>query len=466
MPTLLRTLAIGVLALTVVVIAACNSDGNGGGDPIAPPGPREAQLVGDILGNRTLAADTTYTVIGYLEIQPGARLVIPAGTVIESDPATRGTIVGLRCAGDQPSGQLVVQGTAANPVVFRPAGSGARQRGQAGGVILHGCAPINLPGGTGVSEGVARPFGGTNPTDSSGEIRYLRIEFGGVKVTPDNEINGLTLAGVGNGTFIENVQAHFIADDGFEWFGGTVNGRFLVSTGNDDDAFDCDFGWNGTVQFFVAIQDRSLANRGVECDNDGNGSGNQPVTSPTVWNATWIGAGVERANSEVNDGLYVRRNTQGSYRNVIVANFGNAGVVVDGTGSQANVAAGTLVVDNALFFRNQCIQIAACAASADPVLGNIAFRGGADAAYHQTGVAAAWAGKQIFDADPQFTSVNYDNPINGAAPDLRPAAASPALVAANAATPAGPGVDASATYLGAFNAGNNWISGWTTWATQ
>jgi hypothetical protein len=274
------------------------------------------------------------------------------------------------------------------------------------------------------------------------------------------------MAGVGSGTVIENVQAHFIADDGFEWFGGTVNAKWLVSTGNDDDNLDCDFGWVGTVQFFLAVQDRNLANRGVECDNDGSGSGNLPRTSPTVWNATFIGAGVGQANSEINDGVFIRRNTAGTWRNLVVVNFGNAGLVIDGVGSQANLASGALVIDNALFFRNQCLEVAGCAAAGDPVLSNIVFRGGAAGGYHQTGVAAAWAGRTIVEADPQFTTVNYDNPINGSAPDIRPRAGSLALAGENAATPTGPGVDASARFLGAFGGADNWIGGWTTWATQ
>ena len=133
----------------------------------------------------------------------------------------------------------------------------------------HTQAPINQVGA--ISEGVQRPFGGSDPADDSGDIQYLVILCGGVEIAPDNEINGLTFAATGSGTRVSHVQAHLIADDGFEWFGGTTNADHLISSGNDDDAFDCDFGWTGTVQFGLAIQDRELANRGRECDNDGNG---------------------------------------------------------------------------------------------------------------------------------------------------------------------------------------------------
>ncbi|HUP00093.1 MAG TPA: hypothetical protein VM737_00995 [Gemmatimonadota bacterium] len=457
---------LGLMILPVAFSTACNGDNGVTDPPPGPdppgPGPQTAILEGDVRTTRTLSPDTTYTILGFLEVQPGGELVIPAGTLLLSDPNTKGTIVTLRCEGDQPSGRLVVQGTAANPVHFRPAVDGPLSRGQAGGIVLHGCAPINQPIPA-VSEGVARPFGGDDPNDSSGEIRYLTIEFGGVKVTPDNEINGLTMSGVGDGTIIEFVQTHFIADDGFEWFGGTVHGRNLVSTGNDDDSFDCDFGWNGTIQFIVAIQDRNLANRGVECDNDGAGSNNLPFTEPNVWNGTWVGTGIERANNEINDGLYLRRNISGTWRNLIVTNFGNAGAVFDGTGVVGKLGTGELVLDNVLFFNNRCLSSPEACGGGGPI-DDIVYR--LDGAYTSAGVGAQFAGATILEGDPLFGSVDYDNPMNGTAPNLLPVAGSPALDPANAATPTGPAIDPSATFLGAFDGTDNWMAGWTVWNTQ
>ena len=452
-------------ALALAAVVACNDDDNGPVNPPPPPpgnGAAVDTLEGDVAGTRTLSADTTYTIVGFLEIQPGAELIVPAGTRLESDPATRGSIITLRCEGGQPSGKLTVQGTEAEPVYFGPPATSGRQRGQAGGIVLHGCAPINVPGGTGVSEGTARPFGGDDPADDSGSIRYLTIEFGGVPVTPDNEINGLTLSGVGTGTEISFVQTHFIADDGFEWFGGTVHGDHLVSSANDDDAFDCDFGWNGTVQFLLAIQDRNLANRGVECDNDGSGSSNEPFTDPQVFNATWVGAGVEQANSEINDGLYLRRNISGRWRNLIITNFGNVGLVFDGDGVWAKVQSGELDVANVLFFNNLGLESGGI--GTDDLTRNVQRRVGG--AYAVDGVAAELGGSAFLFADPQFTSVSFDSPINGSQPDPRPQAGSPALDPANAAAPDDPdAVDPSARHLGAFS-GDLWIDGWTSWETS
>lgn len=443
-------------------------DGNGSGDPS-----RAVALAGDITTDRVLSADSIYVIQGFLEVRAGATLTVPAGTQLFSDPATSGTIVTLRGESGRASGRLVVQGTAADPVVFRPgtiqdaenaslspAQVAACARGSGGGIVLHGNAPINQT--VAISEGVSRPFGGDDPTDSSGDIQYLVILCGGTEIAPDNEINGLTFAGTGSGTRISHVQAHLIADDGFEWFGGTSNADHLISSGNDDDAYDCDFGWTGTVQFGLVIQDRDLANRGTECDNDGDGSDRQPITNPSFWNVTYIGAGVEQANSEINDGPFLRRNSEPDIRNAIVANFGNAGIVIDGNGSQEQAATGDLVLDHILFFNNQGLALGLAPAQAC-LESNVKFRGGDTSGYHIDGVSAAFGGGTFVCADPQFTSVNLADPIDGSRPDPRPRSGSPALNAANAATPTGTGiVDPNANYLGGFDT-NDWTAGWSVW---
>jgi hypothetical protein len=310
---------------------------------------------------------------------------------------------------------------------------------------------------------VAHPFGGDDPTDDSGDIRFLVILCGGVEIAPDNEINGLTFAATGSGTRVSHVQAHLIADDGYEWFGGTTNADHLISSGNDDDAFDCDFGWTGTLQFGLVVQDRELANRGVECDNDGNGSALEPLTDPQLWNITWIGAGVEQANSEINDGPYLRRNSHPDIRNAIVTNFGNVGIVVDGSGSQGHAASGDLVLDHILFFGNQGLASDAAQGATECLERNVNFRGGASSDYHVDGVSAAFGGGTFICEDPQFMSVNFADPIDGTKPDPRPEAGSAALDPANADTPNGPGiVDPGADYLGAFS-GTDWTATWSVW---
>ena len=461
--------------LVLGTAASCGDDdnpvdpGNGNGD-----GSNVVVLSGSITGNRTLSADSVYVVRGFLEIRPGATLTIPAGMEVFSEPSSRGSIVTQRGDGGAPSGRLVVQGTQANPVIFlpgtvedaenaslSPAQVSSCARGTGAGIVLHGNAPINQ--GTAVSEGIGQGFGGDDPTDDSGDIQFLVILCGGREIAPDNEINGLTFAGTGNGTRVSHVQAHLIADDGFEWFGGTTNADHLISSGNDDDAFDCDFGWVGTVQFGLAIQDRDLANRGTECDNDGDGSSLTPITDPLFWNMTYIGAGVEQGNSEINDGPFLRRNSSPDIRNAIIANFGNVGVVIDGTGSQAQATAGDLVLDHILFFGNQALASDAAQGAATCLEQNVNFRGGASSDYHLDGVATAFDGNTFVCADPEFTSVSFADPIDGTKPDPRPQAGSPALDPANADSPSGPGVvDTGADYLGAFS-GTDWTAPWSVW---
>jgi hypothetical protein len=471
----------GALVVSAVLAlgAACSDDnnpvdpGNGNGN-----GSNVVVLSGDIIENRVLHPDTFYVIRGFLEVHAGATLTIPAGMEVFSEPATTGTIVTLRGDDGEPSGRLVVQGTQANPVIFLPgsvqdaenAGSLSPSqvtscaRGSAGGIVLHGDAPTNLIGGTGISEGVARPFGGDDPTDDSGDIQFLVIVCGGVEIAPDNEINGLTFAATGSGTHVSHVQAHLIADDGYEWFGGTTNADHLISSGNDDDAFDCDFGWNGTLQFGLVVMDRDLANRGIECDNDPDASDREPFTNPQFWNITWIGAGVEQANSEINDGLYLRRNGEPDIQNAIITNYGNLGAVINGAGSQTHAAMGELVLDHILFFGNQALASPEAQAAGTCLEQNVNFQGGpGGAGYHVAGVAAAFAANTFICADPQFMSVNFADPINGAKPDPRPMAGSPALNAANATAPTGPGiVDPGATYLGAFS-GTDWTATWSVW---
>lgn len=472
-----RNLGILGIAFAFATTAACGDDetpfdpGNGNGNDS-----NVVVLNGDITSNRTLSPDSIYVVRGFLEVRPGATLTIPAGMEVFSDTESKGTIVTLRGDDGQPSGRLVVQGTQANPVIFLPGSEDdlvngdlspaqvtSCARGSGGGIVLHGDAPMNQVGA--ISEGVQRPFGGDDPADDSGDIQYLVILCGGVEIAPDNEINGLTFAATGSGTHVSHVQAHLIADDGFEWFGGTTNADHLISSGNDDDAFDCDFGWIGTVQFGLAVQDRDLANRGTECDNDGNGSANTPITAPSFWNMTYIGAGVQQANSEVNDGPFLRRNAAPTIQNAIIANFGNVGVVVDGTGSQGQANTGDLALDHILFFENQALASTAAQGAGTCLEQNVNFRGGAESGYHLQGVAAAFGAGTFLCADPQFTAVNLADPINGTKPDPRPQVGSPALNAANAAAPTGPGiVDPAATYLGAFGA-TDWTATWSVWVS-
>lgn len=233
------------------------------------------------LATQTLDASKPYLLKGQVFIANGVTLTIPAGTVIKGDKASKATLI------VQPGGKLIANGTASNPVVFTSAQSaGERDRGDWGGIIMLGNAFVNQTAKPAI-EGITptQNFGSvaadgatptTNAAENSGSLKYVRIEYAGIELTPNNETNSLTMGGIGNGTTVEYVQVSFGGDDGFEWFGGTVNGKWLVSLSTWDDDFDTDFGWGGNVQYGLVVRNPFFADQSgsnaFESDNQANGT--------------------------------------------------------------------------------------------------------------------------------------------------------------------------------------------------
>ena len=227
------------------------------------------------LTTQTLVAEQQYLLKGQVFIPSGATLTIPAGTVIKGDKASKAVLV------VQPGGKLEANGTAENPVVFTSAqAAGERDRGDWGGIVMLGSAWVNqtaLPAIEGITP--SQTYGNitspaTNADHNAGKLSYVRIEYAGIELTPNHETNSLTFGGVGNGTVVENVQVSYGGDDGFEWFGGTVNAKHLVSLSTWDDDFDTDFGWAGNVQFALVVRNPFFADQSgsnaFESDNQGN----------------------------------------------------------------------------------------------------------------------------------------------------------------------------------------------------
>lgn len=495
--THLKKLASLMLIAALALNIGCGDDKKDDGGGVTPP-PRDnrVELAGNITGTRILSKDTVYLLKGFVNVQQEAKLIIPAGTRIEGDFETQGALITVRGTGTpgnanyRRSGRIEAIGTAQEPIVFTSERApGNRRRGDWGGIVLNGLGTNNGPGGTLIGEGNTGAHGGNLPTDTSGTLRYVRVEFGGTKITPDNEINGFTFNSVGNGTVLEYLQAHYIADDAFEWFGGNVNAKYLVATGCDDDNLDIDNGYNGKIQFAVVVEDRALANRGYEVNNDGSGSSNRssmPVaslTSPIVYNVTMVGAGVARANDDNNDGIYMRGNSQGQYWNQIVVNFGGFGAVVDGGGSITQYQNDSLQVRNSIFANRGLLGLGNPAGTAvgPGVWG--AFRRSSATGYDTVDAntnlnffakSAGRGNRNFTSRDGILRNVNYDNPMNGTKPDLRPAAGSPALT--GAANPTENPLDQTARYpgdkTGFFQAvdfigamkDTDWTDGWTIWA--
>jgi len=223
--------------------------------------------------------------------------------------------------------QIFVQGTKDAPVIMtsRQSIEGTTTEdsiGQWGGLVILGRAPINTCAGTipagdaqceAQVEGTNAFYGGNGPADSSGSIRYLRVMHSGFQVAPNNELNGITLAGVGSGTTFEYVQVHNSSDDGIEWFGGTVNGRYLVLTGNDDDSIDTDSGYSGALQFGIVVQRPNGGDRMNEMsDVSDRDPSLSPPSNPKIANFTLVGRNGGGAAILMNQGANVQ------YYNMVV----------------------------------------------------------------------------------------------------------------------------------------------------
>jgi hypothetical protein len=301
---------------------------------------------------------------GQIYVKNGATLTIQPGTVIQGDKATAGSGLFV-CQGSK----LVANGTVSQPIVFtsnQPAGS--RALGDWGGVILMGKSHLNVAGGIGNIEGLTvgpdtQFGGGANPDtmDNSGILRYVRIEFPGYVYQPNKEINGLTMGAVGKGTTIDYVQVSFSNDDAYEWFGGTVDCRHLVSYRNLDDDFDTDNGFSGKVQFCLGVRDPQIADapavstsEGFESDNDATGSAATPQTKAIFSNVTWIGplrgtcpAAQGAIAAGFRRGARLRRNTALKIHNSIFMD-GLRGLHIDAAAAEGNATNGKLKFQNNL----------------------------------------------------------------------------------------------------------------------
>lgn len=319
------------MVIAISTFFACDDDG---GDPAPKPDPDELILKGTLTTEKKLLAGQTYELIGGYQVKEGGNLIIEEGVTIE---ATR-TIDG------QPDyiiveqgGRVDAQGTKENPIVMT---SSRQQPGAWGGLHICGKAPINLSGGTGKSEIGDASFGGTDASDNSGTLRYVRLEYTGFAFSETKESNGLTLYGVGNGTTIEYVQTYKGSDDGFEWFGGTVNARYLVSTHSEDDSFDWTDGWIGKGQFWVAIQDQTAPSADgtangdclIEADNREDNFGNTPMSCPTLSNLTLVGNNDTNAQKR---GIRLRAGTGVKLYNTLVTGKPNAVTVATNETAQS-----------------------------------------------------------------------------------------------------------------------------------
>lgn len=300
--------------LTAAVIAsmafatACNNNTDNNPDDTTLKGeiPTGTTLTGNITANATLTSGSSYKLSGGLHVKAGNTLTIEPGvTVVAVDDDAPDYIL------IEQGAKIDAQGTASNPIVMT---SELKKSGAWGGIHICGRAHTNAGEGV-LSEIGNAPYGGSDDSDNSGTLRYIRLEYTGFALDEEHEANGISFYGVGNGTTVEYVQAYKGSDDGFEFFGGSVNVKHMVVTDCTDDSFDWTEGWNGRGQFLVAYQSgEEECDCLMECDNNGNNFDATPVAHPILSNLTLVGD-----NSANNTrGIRLRAGTQAEIYNSII----------------------------------------------------------------------------------------------------------------------------------------------------
>jgi hypothetical protein len=403
---------------------------------------------GEGTGTKTLSADTTWILDGFVFVENEQTLTIEPGTMVQGKPGQSENASALIV---KQGGKLMAEGTATLPIVFTGLGdtySGTgymtQVQGLWGGIIILGKATTNntiQKRIEGVPEQYAAYYGGSNDADNSGSLKYVSIRHGGTDIGAGNEINGLTLGGVGSGTTIEYIEVVSNVDDGVEFFGGAPNLKNILVAYCGDDSYDYDEGFHGKGQFWVTIQGENSGDRLGEHDGgDGDDEAAEPYAKPMIYNATYIGNGNGRV-------ITFRDNAGGTYANSIFASQAK-GIDVEYREDKHN-SLDQMVTDNNLILKNNLFNSVADATA------NAALK-----VSEEKGTAPASTATDL---------LAHFNTNNNAISDL-------ATVGFNdgdhllipASGEAGSGVAAtdswfeSVTYQGAFEpAGSNWAAGWS-----
>ena len=415
-----------------------------------PPSADVVQVSGSITVNTNWTNNNKYILNGFVYVEDGATLNIQEGTIIKGDKPSKGTLIVKRGA------RINAVGTSSQPIVFTSnQAAGSRDYGDWGGIVLCGRAPNNQPSDPTIEGGPDAQYGGNDPADNSGTMKFVRIEFCGIAFQPNQEINGLTLGSVGNGTVIENIQVSYSGDDSYEWFGGTVNAKRLVAFRGWDDDFDQDFGWQGKVQYAVSLRDPNIADQsssnGFECDNDAAGNSASPYSQGTWSNVSMFGPKADASttfNDQYKRALHLRRNTQTRVFNSVFAGY-PTGLYIDGNSTQANADNGDLK------FRNNVLS--GMSTALDVPSGQTWDQAGITAWFNTSG----W-NNTIF---ANNSDLQLGDPFNRTNPNFLPNSGSPLL---NGAEFSGPFADSffeNVSFRGAFGT-TNWTNGWTNWDPQ
>jgi hypothetical protein len=431
---------------------------------VIPSNGQEFVISGDITNNTTWYANARYFLSGFVYVKNNATLTIQPGTIIKGVSGTKGALIIER------GSKILAAGTSSQPIVFtsdKPAGQ--RASGDWGGVVLCGKATTNKAdegAGVGIAEGgIGSRYGGTDDADNSGVLQYVRIEFPGIPLTatPNSEINGLTLYAVGSATTIDHIQVSYSGDDSFEWFGGTVNVKYIVALRGLDDDFDTDNGFKGKVQFVLGIRDPLVADvsgsNGFESDNDAGGSLLTPVTSPVFSNVTLFGpysVATGAPNVNYKRSMHLRRSTQLSVYNSIFVGWPK-GLMIDGT-----VGNTPTMADNNTLQIEKCI-LAGMVANFEAASGtpSVPYTTTQQQAYFESTSPA-----RNNDDTKTVADILGANLLSLTAPVLLPPAGSSFLTGASFTnTKLTGGFFTTVAHLGAFGT-TNWTTGWCNFNPQ
>jgi len=457
-----RVLSIFMLSF-IIVTTACKKSDNG---PTLPNNSGDTTSVsGDIRGiitsDQHWTKDKTYRLRGYVYVTNGATITIDPGTKIVSNKDSAGVLVIYRGA------KIMAEGTSSEPVVFTSNETNP-QPGDLGGIVLVGQARGN--GNHSVLEGGVDPqfsvFGGTNDADNSGVLKYVRIEYAGKAVNPGDEINGLSLYGVGSGTTIDYVEIIRGLDDAFEFFGGTVNCKHLIAYNCADDDFDMDDGFRGKIQYAISIKDPSFTdNKGTtgdisnnfEVDNVNPSNGflwtRTPITFPVLSNFTAVGPNnAAGTSSDYGYGMRWRRGAKFILANSIVIGGQRAGLDID------DDSTASYYKNDTSRFYNSFLNAYGSPFHVDKLVG-------APAVLDSLGLATKVTTHDMSVYYSNAADIMLSDPFNNAGPNVMPKAGSPALSTAGKFD-FGLLSDSffdHTSFIGALDASNDWTAGWTSW---
>lgn len=444
------------LALAVS-FAACNDDDN-----LTPEPEEDYEILTGDLSTRTLTANEKYLIRGQVFVRDGQVLTIEPGTVLFGEKSSKGTLIIDR------GGRIIAQGTRENPIIMTSnQAPGDRDRSDWGGLVILGRARVNLPSPAieGINPQVI--YGGDDDDDDSGILEYLRVEFAGIELSANNETNGITLGGVGRGTKFEHIQVSYGGDDGIEWFGGSVNGKYLIVFGTWDDCFDIDNGFSGNLQFGLSLRYPSYADQSesnaFEWDTDGQNDPTRFTTTVVASNFTVIGPAIDgnSLNANFRHAVDLRRRIAGSIFNSVFVGFPTALRMNQNTVFPFYQDGSGLIANNIFYARTNSVlsgstvpveDIAAYLAANDNVV-----QAGSDyqtsAAYQALGISPnLFFGtklKEQYDAHPNFavTSGTITSGANFSYSKFSEAGRADQF-------------DTSVAFLGAFGA-TDWTQGWT-----